>query len=235
MGLRNRALSLSAALACAVALAACGGDDEPSGSGDAIIATAPATQAAAGATVVPTRPAATLPAGATVPAGVADAAFNNFKTQFAAVKSYRMTAQVESQGQRVEMVMDLQLPDRYKVTMTGGPIPIESIGIGNQTYVKVGPVWQVAPGTSTLPFQPNQLATQMQGFANSPNVVKGATLTVAGATCTVYSVTSPQGQKADICIGGDGLPRQVKYTDAASTLTVTYSMFNANFNIVAPI
>jgi outer membrane lipoprotein-sorting protein len=263
MQLRTQAVLAATALSLVLLGAACGGNEEPANSG-VTIATASPNAAAAGASLPnpavtaalsvpgagvslpsPVAAAATaaagagagLPTGATVPSGAsgADATFNNFKAQFASLKSYRITTVMESGAQRTEMTVDVQLPDRYKATISAGTIPVETIGIGNQTYIKVGPFWQVAPGATSMPFTPAQLALTVEGLMNAPNVVKGAASSVGGSPCTVYTVTSPPAQKADICIGADSLPRQVKYFDGASTVTITYSMFNASFNITAPI
>jgi hypothetical protein len=207
--------------------AGCGGDDTPSSSSDSTpTATTSGSSSPVAASPVATSPAAT----GTAPAG---GGFGAVRQAFSQVRSYRAMI-TSSGGAPLQMTVEVQVPDRYRATISAGPTPIEVIGVGNQTYVKLGPIWQAAPASS-LPVSPATLLGQTEFFLSSPQVTQGGTSSAGGASCQIYTVTPTATQSAEMCISSDNLPRQLKYTDAAISVTVVYSDYNTNLNIQAPI
>jgi hypothetical protein len=213
-----------------------GGDDTPTattpGSPTGQASTAPTAPVG----VVPGAPAATQPTTAAPGGGQpTGGAFAAARTAFSQVRTYKATI-TTSGAAPVQMTVDFQVPDRYRATIaaSAGSPPVEVIGIGNQTYLRIGTAWQAAPA-SGLPFSPAGLIGQAEFFLTSANVTQGGTANAGGATCQVYMVTTATNQRAEMCISNDNLPRQLRYTDAAGTFTIVFSDYNANLNIVPPI
>lgn len=238
-----------------------GDDDSPSTingeipSPESQAATAIAAVSASQATVTGTRPAGSAPASTTPAAGVTPLAtlaplptpipgaandFTATNRAHQALRSYRVTSEyVTGPGASpLRLVIEVQNPDRYHATFPAltpgaGAGTVEVIGIGSTTYVKAGPAW-VQGAASAAPFQASAILSPVAAFLTGNNAVRGATTTVAGTSCTIWNVTTTANQRAEVCVGSDGLVRQLKYTEGAITQTLTFDMFNLNFNIVAP-
>lgn len=238
-----------------------GGNDTPAATGGNVpspasqAATAIAASAASQATITGTRSVGTVPAGATpaavatpratlapLPSPIPGAANDYTATNRAhqALRSYRVTSEFVSGAgaSPLRLVIEVQNPDRYHasfptLTPGAGPAVIEVIGIGSATYVKAGPAWVQGPANAA-PFQAGQILAPIGGFLASSSATRGATTTVAGASCTVWTVTTPTNQRADVCVGSDSLVRQLKYSEGSTTQTITFDLFNVNFGIVTP-
>lgn len=204
----------------ALLLAACGG-----GKKEAAAPTATGAGGAAQAT-------ATTPSGAAATGDDIKKLYENF----AKVKSFRATMKVEAGGQTQEGSMEVVLPDKMHVKMTVAGQQVEMIMIGADTYTKFGDNWMkmTLPGMEETAIDVDDLSKDFQEASTSSAAQKGGTDTVNGKRCQVYTITEPSGDKTELCMA-DGLPLRVVIQSSDSKVTMTFSDFNANIEIKAPI
>jgi hypothetical protein len=157
---------------------------------------------------------------------------------FAKVKSYRATYLLESPGAPAqEGKMEVVAPDKNHMTFGA----LEIIKIGSDSYYKIGPTWTktAAAGSNTPGFDADSVGRTMSNLKSS-GAVKGATATVNGKTCQLYTFTSgtptagTPASSYETCIA-DNLPLRVVSQSGGTKTTITFSDYNANIEIKAPI
>ena len=202
-----------------LALAACGGGSDKSGPPTSLQPTFVINSGPGAVAPAPSGPQAS----SNELAGITDG--------FAKVKSYRATMLIESPGAPAqEGKMEVVAPDKQHLILGG----FEMIKIGNDTYVKIGPSWTKTPstGAGTPGFDVDGVNKSV-GNLKTSGAVKGSTASVNGKTCQLYTSTSPTGS-SETCIA-DGLPLRVVSTSGGAKTTITFSDYNANIEIKAPI
>jgi hypothetical protein len=239
--MKKYALILSAALVL-LAVACSGGDKKESAS---------STPSGAGAAPQPTsspapsaQPSATSPASgaqATPSAaggGIADAELSRIASAVGMLRSFRSQVSVEAGGTKYDAQLEWVAPNRQRVLINGAafgaPGTVEMITIGADVYMKLGSTWtrQAIPGGTG--FDANAVANIVEAVKSlGSNAVKGGTATVTGKTCQIYTVKSGNSSN-EYCIA-DNLPLRVVTESPGSKLTITFSDYNANIDIRAPI
>jgi hypothetical protein len=180
-----------------------------------------------------TTPSTGTPSGTTT----TGSGFGAVNTAHQGLRSYRVTSQTMSTGTpAMNVSISVQNPDRYHMVIpgSGGAPGIEVIGIGNQSWLKIGTAWQAAPA-SGAPFQASQFLIQAQGILNSPSANLVGPSTVNGQPCTLYNVGIQPSGSAQVCVGNDNYIRQIRWQDQTTTSTMTFDMFNAVPVINAPL
>jgi hypothetical protein len=150
-------------------------------------------------------------------------------TGYKAVRSYRAKMELEAAGTKQEINIEVVAPDKFRMVIPGG---LEIIMIGNDTYTKIGTAWTKTSGASGLGFDPNSIGTTIDSV-QSANATRGATASVNGKTCQIYTYTAA-GASQEMCVA-DGLPLRVISTSGTSKTTITFSDYNASITINAPI
>lgn len=203
----------------ALLLAACGGGKKE--------AAAPTARADGGGAAQAT---------ATAPSAATGDDIKKLYENFAKVKSFRATMKVEAGGQTQEGSMEVVLPDKMHLKMTVAGQQVEMIMIGTDTYTKVGGSWtkMTVPGMDAAALDIDDLSKDFQEASTSSAAQKGGTDTVNGKRCQIYTITETDGGKTELCIA-DGLPLRVVIQSSDSKVTMTFSDFNANIEIKAPI
>ncbi|MBL7063140.1 MAG: hypothetical protein ISS49_02885 [Anaerolineae bacterium] len=146
--------------------------------------------------------------------------------------SYRAKIIVETEGQTMESLYEYVLPDRFHQVSDFG----ETIGIGDDLYVKAGDTWTKISGGGT------GTALAEVGVAEE-DIVEArleGTEDVDGVPCQKYVYTTEmEGSPLEITawIGvEDGLPRKIVSKPASGgTVTQTLYDFNADITIEAPV
>jgi hypothetical protein len=153
---------------------------------------------------------------------------------YAKVKSYKATYVMEASGTKQDGNMEVVLPDKFHMTFASPAGNIEVILIGSDTYFKAGPSWIKQTSTAGAPqaFDPKSISGTVQGW-RSAGAVKGATAVVSGKTCQIYTITSQAGNQ-ELCIA-DNLPYRMISQSGGTKTTITFSDYNANIDIKAPI
>lgn len=156
---------------------------------------------------------------------------------YAKVKSLRAQIVIETTGTpKLEGTLEMVLPDKFHMTFAAGAVPgagaLEIIVIGSDTYLKIGPTWTKQAGLGGQPFDAKSVSGAVAGLQPA-NATKGGTATVSGKTCQLYTTTSATGSQ-EICVA-DGLPLRIVSQSSGSKTTLTFSDYNANIDIRAPI
>jgi hypothetical protein len=104
----------------------------------------------------------------------------------------------------------------------------------SDVYTKLGPSWsrQSLPGGGG--FDPNTLNQMVEALKNLGNgSVKGATATVNGKTCQIYTTRSGPATN-EFCVA-DNLPLRIISESAGTKMTIVFADYNTNIAINAPI
>lgn len=228
----RRALAATACSAALLTLAACGGDDEPSAD--------PTTSAEAEESPTDASDEATDAATDTATEGESpsvDAETNSevgerVLASITEGKTAHVEMVIEAQGQSMTSEGDVDFttdPMSMSLVMSGGPTgSVEMIMVGGTMYMK-------APDTqgkylaldgeqagSMFGFDPQQMLSELEGFEGGDKVDDDHYR---------YEV---QGTTADIYFEGDRLSRMVTEGAGIGSVTITYSDWGKDVNIVAP-
>jgi len=230
--------SLPAALCAALVLllAACssGSDDEApsdngsSGTSGGSTPVAQPTTAAPGAQPTPQATGGSTGGGE----------FGPIANAVSALRSFRAQVTTEAGGSKLDVQLEWVAPNRQHITLNGAslgiPGNVEMITIGSDVYTKLGPSWtrQSLPGGGG--FDPNTLNQMVEAVKNLGNsAVKGATATVNGKSCQIYTARSGTATN-EFCIA-DNLPLRIVSESAGTKMTIVFADYNANININPPI
>lgn len=144
---------------------------------------------------------------------------------FAKAKSWK--AEITGSG-----TFEYVAPDKYHFTIPGTG---EFITIGADTYVKVGPTWTKLPSSSSPGqlFNPNDLNDEIKA-AQASGVTKGGKDSVNGKSCEIWTYKDSAGAPEELCVA-DKLPIRVVSGTGSDKTTITFTEFNGNFDIKAPI
>lgn len=225
-------LGACAALMIAV-LTACGGSDNKSGiiGGNNGSSSSSGSTPAAGGTSVPTSANVTP---ATGPAGDVQNALGNLVK----AKSFKGTINVEGGQFKGNGTIEVVTPDKFHLMFNGGGGVgnLELISVGTTTYSKTGNTWtKNNGGAGTIGIDPTSLTKQVTDISKTAPTVKGGTDNVNGKSCRIYTMNDAQSKsKTDICIAND-LPVKLTIAGGGSTVTLTFSDFNSNIDIKAPV
>ena len=224
---------LAAFAGLTIALAACGGSDDKgggilSGQNNGSSGTTPT----AGATTAPGGGGTTNGGGNSAEAGVVNDALANLQKQ----KSFKGKLTVDGGQFKGDGSLEAVLPDKFHVTFGGGALGnIELISIGNTTYTKTGGSWTKSTGSSGIGIDPASLTKQVQDVSKTAKISKGGTDKVNNKNCQIYTLDDAQTKSmTEVCIA-DNLPQRFVASGAGSKVTVTFSDFNSNIDIKAPI
>lgn len=251
-------------MALSLTLAACGGSSstpEPATTStstttsttasETVTAPAQATATAPEATVTtePTTAAATATSQAVPDELMAMAG------AFSKVERFRMTGVMTNAAQpeqKIELSYEAVRPDKLHLKFSGGATvaaggSLEMIVIGDTTYMKLGDTWTTSPmpqGSlkNMMPFDPEQSVQQSTDALDAPGakITPAGTETIDGVVCQVWEITSSGSGGAGSYQGkywvgkDDQLPRKMTITTGDGTLEMTFSDFNGDFDIVAP-
>ena len=219
-------------------------------------ATATATTAAATATTTAAA-TATKTAAATSTATTAAAAASSTGVPLSAssplddvtkawtdLKSYKMTITVYDNGSATASVtgtVETINPDKSHTVVEISGQKIETITIGDKTYINIGGTWQQTPGG--MPDQMpsisggdifSQLATPDASISNT--VTSKGTETLNGVKYDVYEVKTSDTNTSTFWVGEkDHLPYKITSRMDTSNSVIIFSDFNASFDIKAPI
>jgi hypothetical protein len=138
----------------------------------------------------------------------------------------------------VEMNMDVVMPDKFHMTTTA----MEIIVIGKTFYMKVANKWQKVAtlGVDLSLADPKKFEANL---ATTTDIKFAGAEILNGTPTLVYTYTSnvkgPPAQKipSKMWVGAlDNLPRKFEMTPkAGQTTTITYTDYNANITISAPL
>jgi hypothetical protein len=229
--IRKHSLWAIMATPLVVLLLGCSGGDEDSDPTP--------TMSAGGATqTTATSPAAAT--GTSTPAAGGGGATNELAGiagAYAQVRSFRAQMVLEAPGAPAQQAsLEVIQPDRQHITYSAGGLGnIEVILIGTDAYYKVGPApWtrQAVSGINLQLFDPKTINSTVQGLQQA-GATRGATATVSGRTCQIYTFTT-QGASQELCIA-DNLPLRIISTAGGVKTTITFSDYNASFQIQPPI
>lgn len=258
-----RKLFLPLTLATALALSACGDGNSDkttatsaSQSTTASAATSAATTAstAAPATTATTAmsPVATSEAtNANTPAATSVASSDDATSEFekmvadawANAKSYKTTLNiydVDATTPSMTSTTETMNPDKEHTVTTIAGQTMESIRIGDDTYIKLGDTWQKSPGqdaSAEPPVSGDDVVNNLSDPSTpDTKIVKKGEETLAGVKVTVYEVTMDDGTNATFWIGtGDHLPRKTEVKSDTGRFEIIYSDYGTDFGIKAPI
>jgi hypothetical protein len=248
-------------LVAALTLAACGG-----GSSDKTTATSASTNSSANAaattasTTAPittatavTTPDATseatsasTPAATSAAAGGDDAASEFEKMvadAWANAKSYKTTLNiydVDATTPSMTSTTETMAPDKEHTVTSFAGQTMESIRIGDDTYVKLGDTWQKSPNLDAS-AEPPVSGDDVVGDLSDPStpdtkIVKKGEETLDGVKVTVYEVTMDDGTLATFWVGTDDhLPRKTEIKSDTGHFEVIFSDYGKDFGIKAPI
>ena len=159
-------------------------------------------------------------------------------------------------GRALETVVEVSCPDRERITTTLGETTYESIRIGKDSWVKgASGTWNRqaaaadaypcgsnpgAPSPWAMMNEGRDLTTVIATMAKTANaeVARGNTVQVENASCQQWIVRfqhpggGGRGVSYTLCVGTDGLPRQVVM--GSGGMISTYSDWNKPMNIQAP-
>ena len=194
------------------------------------------TEEAAAPTTAPAEteaPAAMEEATATeapaAPSGDEKSVIANSAADLKNLKSYRAKVIVEQEGQTMETLYELVLPDRFHMVSDFA----EMIVIGDDMYMKAGDEWMKMPGGAGMEAaevgvtEEDILEARLEGTED-----------VEGVPCQKYVYTAKgeeQTFEATAWIGvKDGLPHKIVTKMEGTTVTQILYDFNANITIEPP-
>jgi outer membrane lipoprotein-sorting protein len=156
------------------------------------------------------------------------------------VKSYHMSMKVETAAGNSNIESDVEVPDKYRMTVEAGGVSTEVIIIGNTTYTKIPGTDQYAetPGDASTMTQANP--SEIANVAQNATIVGDETLDGVDTTHVKYSVNvddtsgatgASSATEADVWIEkSTGFIHQYKIVSEAggvsSTTTIVYSKHN---------
>jgi hypothetical protein len=223
-------------VACAaltiVFLSACGGSHNKSGvlGGNKNSSSSSGSTPAASGTSAPSTSSAT----STGPAGDVQNALGNLVK----AKSFKGKLNVDGGQFKGDGSIEVVTPDKFHLTFNGGGGlgNLELISIGNTTYSKTGNTWSKnTGGAGTIGIDPTSLTKQVTDVSKTAQTTKGGTDKVNGKSCQIYTMDDAQSKsKTDVCIAND-LPVKLVVSGGGSTVTLTFSDFDSNIDIKAPV
>jgi hypothetical protein len=223
-------------------LAACGGSDSKNGgvlSGNNSSSSGGTPSAAA--TGGPATPKANV-----TPQSSADnppATGNNLDVQNALsnlvkAKSFKGKISVDGGQFKGDGTLEVVTPDKFHLMFNGGQAlgNLELISIGANTYTKTGNTWQKsAGGAGSIGIDPTSLTKQVSDVAKTTQATKGGTANVDGKSCQLYTLNDAASKSmTELCIAND-MPLRLVASGSGSKVTITFSDFNSNIDIKAPI
>jgi hypothetical protein len=251
-------------LAAALALAACGSGNSDkatatsasqstTASATTPAATSVATTAAAATASAATTPdtsseatSASTPAATSAAAGGDDAASEFEKMvadAWANAKSYKTTLNIydiDATTPSMTSTTETMAPDKEHTVTSFAGQTMESIRIGDDTYVKLGDTWQKSPNLDAS-AEPPVSGDDVVGDLSDPStpdtkIVKKGEETLDGVKVTVYEVTMDDGTLATFWVGTDDhLPRKTEIKSDTGHFEVIFSDYGKDFGIKAPI
>lgn len=226
----SRKLLALAAAPLILALVACGGGDKKTDT--------PSSTSSGG-----NQPAATTPSSSSGSSSsgssnansgggsVSGDAIADVITNFAKAKSWKAEIKDESDPD-ASGKFEYVAPNKYHLASS----EFEIIIIGSDSYLKMGGDWVKSPSgvDSGNLFNPDDLKDSIDA-AKSAKVTKGGKDKVNGKDCQLYTYTDADtGGDTEMCVA-DNLPLRITDKSGDSESTITFSDFNSNFDIKAPI
>jgi hypothetical protein len=222
-----------------VLLVACGAKETPTSAPPPTKAPTPTPAVSKPEATPTTAPAATEAPTATEEAAEAPAAPSGDEKSVIAksaadlksLKSYRAKVIIETEGQTMETLYELVLPDRFHMISDFA----EMIVIGDDMYMKVGDTWTKVPGGGAGTEVPEVgvteediLEARLEGSED-----------VDGVPCQKYVYTAQVGDNPPIEVTAwigveDGLPHKIVTEMEGTTVTQILYDFNADITIEAP-
>lgn len=250
---RGRQAIIPLAIAAILTFAACGG-----GSSDNTTATnarqSQSTVASNASTAMPAAPAtagatsaSTSAATATSPSAGGNATsagdLQKVADAWAKATSYKFTLNVydtDATTPSFVSTVETMTPDKEHTVTTFAGQTMESIRIGEDTYVKLGDTWQKSPGLDASAEPPVSGDDVVSDLSDPPTpgtkIVKKGEETLNGVKVTVYEVTMDDGTIATFWIGTDDhLPRKTEVKSDTGRFEVIFSDYGKDFGIKAPI
>jgi hypothetical protein len=237
MSIRNPLLIL-AGLITTLALIACGGEDgngngSTNGNGDGVATGDPQQPAA---TATPSTGGGAGSGGDQGGTGSGDG-LAGLSSAFTEVTSFRADIQIEGAGAPAQQgFVEYVAPDRTHLQFDAGPVgAFEAIIIGTTAYLNFGGTWTQLPDAAAVDqssFDLDSVRQTIEGLDASGYTAAG-TDNVNGQECQIYTLTTSGGGQ-ELCVAGN-LPVRMTTTGGGLTTTVTFSQFNANISIEAPI
>jgi hypothetical protein len=167
-------------------------------------------------------------------------------------RSWRIDTVVSEPTKRVESTVEVYCPSRihgvsnFSVEQGGRRIEesYESYWIEGTNYAKKGSQWVISQESRSQsascvygPRSTDALLDRLDSVIAMGKVRKGDKRVLQGDLCRdwIVSVRAPDGWREEfgVCIGGDGLPREVFTIDRQ--MVETYSQWNVPIRIEAPI
>ncbi|MBI3967750.1 MAG: hypothetical protein HY329_19090 [Chloroflexi bacterium] len=196
--------------------------------------------AASPTTAAPLKPAVAAPSPTATQAAAAGGLATS-RQAMSGIRSYRADIRLtQTSGTPTQGTFEFVLPDRWHATLTtevgGNRATIETITIGTDTWVKLGPNWtktstgQAAAG-GAVPGMPPNPADAIGAFLGGPaDATRGAVASAKAGQCQIWE---SQANQRSVCIGlTDNLP--YRYTDRTTNLEMELYDFNANITITPP-
>jgi hypothetical protein len=227
-----------AAVPLVVALVACGGGDKKdststgsSGAGDQPAATAPS--GSSGGSSGSSSNGSSGSSGANNTGGGESVSGDTMAAlieNFAKAKSWKAQIHDESDPSS-DATFEYVAPNKYHIKSAD----VEAIVIGGDTYAKMGPTWtKISSGGDTGPFfDPEDLKDSIDE-AKGAKVTKGGKDKVNGKDCQIYNIQETDGTTSEVC-AANNLPVRIVEDDGESKSTITFTDFNVDFDIKAPI
>jgi len=254
-----RKLILPLTLVAALALAACGGGSSDKttatsagtgSSANAAATTASTTAPITTATAVTTPDTTTEATSASTPAATTAAGSDDVTSEFekmvadawASAKSYKTTLNiydVDATEPAMTSTTETMAPDKEHTVSNFAGQTMESIRIGDDTYVKFGDTWQKSPGLNVSSEPPVSADDVVSDFADpstpDTKIVKKGEETIDGVKAIVYEA-SDDGTIVTFWIGKDDhLPRKTEIKSDTGHFEVIFSDYGKDFGIKAPI
>ena len=131
-------------------------------------------------------------------------------------------------------------PDKSHTIVSISGQEIETISIGDTTYVKLGGTWQKTSGGITDQLPPISGSDILQELgtpaASSGDVKKTGEETISGVNRDVYEFTASDSTTTTFWIGhNDHLPYKITSQVDTTRTEILFSDFNSNITIEAPI
>ncbi len=158
------------------------------------------------------------------------------------LKSYKMTVKVYSNGAStpdVSGTVEVTTPDKTHSVITVSGQNLETITIGDTTYLKLAGTWQKAPAGTTdgIPSLTGDSLLSSLGTpeANSGSLTKTGEDTINGVKCDVYTYKLSDTTTSTIWVGQkDQLPYKITSEVDTTKTEILFSDFNTDFNIQPP-
>ena len=217
---------------------ACGGGSNDEGQGIKI----ESSSSPGAASLTPgAQGAAPAPAGSPV----SESEITTLSSNFAKVKSFKAAInQAGGTTPAVSGTVEFQTPDRIRVSIGAGATSQEIVCIGDQFYFKTGNAeWQKIPASQAGgancrgnlgPADPKLIGDGITAAAADKSLTKGGQDNVNGKRCQIYAQSLPNGNTFDMCVA-DGLPIRIVIKAGPQTQTITFSDFDRNIDIKAPV